>query len=126
MEIYLAGTVTYSVSWGKIKRGQCDPASGQEVMMRLHDITRNEGCSVIFVTHDPRVEAIASRILWLEDGSLRDRQSEQHAWVRDPICGMRVDEWTATLFSENQGNRYAFCSKRCLERFRIEPEKYLQ
>ncbi len=106
--------------------GNLDSASGQEVMMILHDIARNEGCSVILVTHDPRVEEIADRILWLEDGSLRDRKSEQHAWVKDPVCGMRVDEWTATLFNEYKGKKFVFCSKRCLERFKHDPESFVQ
>jgi putative ABC transport system ATP-binding protein len=104
--------------------GNLDSKSGQEVMMILHDISRDEGRSVIFVTHDPRVEDIADRILWLEDGVLRDRKKERHSWVLDPVCGMRVDEWTATLFSEYEGERYVFCSKRCLERFSDDPEKY--
>jgi len=73
--------------------GNLDSKSGQEVMMILHDIVRDEGCTVILVTHDPRVEDVADRILWLEDGALRDRKSEPHAWARDPVCGMRVDEW---------------------------------
>jgi len=106
--------------------GNLDSESGQEVLMILHDIARDEGCSVILVTHDPRVEDIADRILWLEDGALRDRKSEQHAWVRDPVCGMRVDEWTATLFNEYQGKRYAFCSKRCQERFAENPANYAE
>jgi putative ABC transport system ATP-binding protein len=36
--------------------GNLDSASGQEVMMVLHDIARDEGRSVILVTHDPRAE----------------------------------------------------------------------
>jgi putative ABC transport system ATP-binding protein len=105
--------------------GNLDSQSGQEVLMILHDIVRDEGRSVVLVTHDPRVEDVADRIFWLEDGVIRDRKSEQHAWVRDPVCNMRVDEWTATLFSEYQGQRYVFCSKRCLERFELEPQRYI-
>jgi len=106
--------------------GNLDSANGQTVMMILHDIARDEGRSVILVTHDPRVENIADRILWLEDGALRDRKAEQHAWVRDPVCGMRVDEWTAELTTYHQGQRIVFCSRRCLERFSAEPERYLE
>jgi putative ABC transport system ATP-binding protein len=105
--------------------GNLDSAKGQEVMMILHDIARDEGRSVILVTHDPRVEDVADRILWLEDGALRDRKAEAHAWVRDPVCGMRVDEWTAEATLEHTGRRYVFCSNRCLERFRAAPERYL-
>ena len=104
--------------------GNLDSHNGQEVMMILHDIVRDDGCAVLMVTHDPRVEEMADRILWLEDGSLRDRKSEQHAWVNDPVCGMRVDEWTAEVFTGYGGRRYVFCSHRCLERFNEDPEKY--
>ncbi|NIT13563.1 MAG: ATP-binding cassette domain-containing protein [Candidatus Dadabacteria bacterium] len=104
--------------------GNLDSQSGQDVMMILHDITRDEGCAILLVTHDPRVEDIADRILWLEDGELRDRKSEQHHWVKDPVCGMRVDEWTAVSFTEYKDNRYVFCSNRCLERFLDNPRKY--
>jgi len=105
--------------------GNLDSKKGQEVMMILHDIARDEGCAVVLVTHDPRVEDVADRILWLEDGQIRDRKTEEHAWVRDPVCGMRVDEWTADLFAEHEGNRYAFCSARCKERFLADPAKYV-
>jgi len=105
--------------------GNLDSEKGQEVLMILHDIARDEGCSVLIVTHDPRVEDIADRVLWLEDGGLRDRKSDRHDWVRDPVCGMRVDQWTATLFAEHGGRRFAFCSQRCLERFEAAPEPFL-
>jgi len=106
--------------------GNLDSANGQDVIMILHDIARDEGRGVVLVTHDPRVEDVADRILWLEDGEFRDRKTEQHAWVRDPVCGMRVDEWTAEVTSIHDSRRYVFCSKRCLERFKADPGVYLK
>jgi len=105
--------------------GNLDSANGQEVMMILHDFARDEGRAVILVTHDPRVEEIADRVLWLEDGVFRDRKREQHAWVRDPVCGMRVDEWTAEITATYEDRRYVFCSQRCRERFEAEPKRYI-
>ena len=105
--------------------GNLDSHKGQEVMMILHDIARDDGCAVLMVTHDPRVEEIADRVLWLEDGAIRDRKSEQHSWVNDPVCGMRVDEWTATITTEYKKKKYVFCSQRCLERFDSDTEKYI-
>lgn len=105
--------------------GNLDSQSGQEVMMLLHDIARDQGVSVLIVTHDPRVEEIADRILWLEDGKIIDRKSESHQWIKDPVCGMRVDEWRALHFAEYQQTRYAFCSSRCRQRFVAEPQKYV-
>jgi putative ABC transport system ATP-binding protein len=104
--------------------GNLDSGHGQAVLMMLHDIARDEGRSVVIVTHDPRVEEVADRVLWLEDGALRDRKTEPHSWVRDPVCGMRVDEWTAEAVAEHAGQRVVFCSFRCLERFREEPDRY--
>ena len=106
--------------------GNLDSVSGQEVLMILHDIAKDEGRSIILVTHDPRVEDVADRILWLEDGGLRDRKSEKHSWVRDPVCGMRVDEWTAEISTSHEGQSYYFCAQRCLERFEEEPQRYLR
>ena len=104
--------------------GNLDSHKGQEVMMILHDIARDDGCAVLMVTHDPRVEEVADRVLWLEDGALRNRKSEKHSWVKDPVCGMRVDEWTATVTTNYHDNKIVFCSNRCLTRFNEQPEKY--
>ncbi len=105
--------------------GNLDSVTGQEVMMVLHDIARDDGRSIVMVTHDPRVEDIADRILWLEDGALRDRKTERHSWVRDPVCGMRVDEWTAQFSTVYNNQRYVFCAQRCQQRFDAEPQLYL-
>lgn len=106
--------------------GNLDSHKGQEVMMILHDIARDDNCAVLMVTHDPRVEEIADRILWLEDGALRDRKAEQHDWVHDPVCGMRVDAWRAMFFTHLQEHKFVFCSDRCLQRFNKDPEKYIK
>ncbi len=105
--------------------GNLDSQKGIEVGMILHDLARDDGVSVVVVTHDPRVEDVADRVLWLEDGRIRDRRAEEHSWVRDPVCGMRVDEWTAVHALEHDGDRYVFCSQLCLDRFRAAPISYL-
>jgi putative ABC transport system ATP-binding protein len=105
--------------------GNLDSQNGQEVLMILHDIARDQGCAVVLVSHDPRIEDVADRLLWLEDGALRDRKTERHSWVKDPVCGMRVDAWTATKIVDYKSNRYVFCSDRCVERFKAEPSRYL-
>ena len=97
--------------------GNLDSARGQEVMMILHDLARDEGRAILIVTHDPRAEEVADRILWLEDGMLRDRVADDIQWSRDPICGMRVDAARAAAQSERDGEKVVFCSYRCKERF---------
>lgn len=104
--------------------GNLDSQRGLEVAMILHDIAREGGKAVVIVTHDPRIEDIADRILWLEDGKLRDRKRKAQDWTRDPVCGMRVDKWTATMHADFEGQTYSFCSQRCRDRFTADPTHY--
>jgi Cu+-exporting ATPase len=43
----------------------------------------------------------------------------------DPVCGMTVDPRTAAGSHVHGGRTYWFCSTGCLERFRVDPERYL-
>lgn len=43
----------------------------------------------------------------------------------DPVCGMEVDETTATWKSEYKGKTYYFCAPGCKASFDKDPEKYL-
>lgn len=104
--------------------GNLDSQRGLEVAMLSHDIAREDARAVVIVTHDPRIEEIADRLMWLEDGRLRDRKQDRHDWALDPVCGMRVDRWTATQLATHDGRDYAFCSARCRERFVGDPETY--
>jgi putative ABC transport system ATP-binding protein len=47
-----------------------DPEHGREVMELLRDLARQERSAVVVVSHDPRLEAIADRVLRLEDGRI--------------------------------------------------------
>jgi Cu+-exporting ATPase len=44
---------------------------------------------------------------------------------KDPVCGMMVDPEKAAGKIEHDGKTYYFCSARCAERFRNEPEEFL-
>ncbi|HET7490499.1 MAG TPA: heavy metal translocating P-type ATPase [Bradyrhizobium sp.] len=44
----------------------------------------------------------------------------------DPVCGMRVAREGAKHRFEYRGHEYFFCSDRCRERFRSQPEKFLE
>ena len=105
--------------------GNLDSRSGQDVLMVLHDIARDEGRSVLIVTHDRRAEDVADRILWLEDGQIRNRKLDAHEWVRDPVCNMKIDNWASEIFLDCGGRRYHFCTARCRERFLADPARYL-
>jgi YHS domain-containing protein len=43
----------------------------------------------------------------------------------DPVCGMTVDENSATLTSEFQGWTYYFCAPGCKREFDDDPEQYV-
>jgi Cu+-exporting ATPase len=44
---------------------------------------------------------------------------------KDPVCGMMVDPQKAAGKVEHNGKTYYFCSARCAEHFRNEPQKFL-
>jgi YHS domain-containing protein len=45
--------------------------------------------------------------------------------VKDPICGMDVDEKKTDLKSDYEGKTYYFCSHVCKEKFELKPEEYM-
>jgi Cu+-exporting ATPase len=51
---------------------------------------------------------------------LKERPKEE-----DPVCGMMVDPQKSAGNVDHDGKTYHFCSARCAERFRNEPEKFL-
>ena len=44
--------------------------------------------------------------------------------VKDPICGMNVDESKAASTAVYKGKTYYFCSAGCKAKFEKEPEKH--
>jgi Cu+-exporting ATPase len=51
--------------------------------------------------------------------------AEHGAIVTDPVCGMKVDTRTAKYRYALGDTPYYFCSERCLEKFRADPDRYL-
>lgn len=45
--------------------------------------------------------------------------------VKDPVCGMHVDEKTATLKSEYKGETYCFCNQSCKTVFDKNPQRFV-
>ena len=46
--------------------------------------------------------------------------------VKDPVCGMELDEKKVTQKTVLNGKTYYFCSKTCKVAFDKEPEKYVK
>ena len=89
-----------------------DSAIGHEVMRLLRGIAREQGRSVVIVSHDQRIRDIADRVLWLEDGSFKDTVT----MATDPVCGMSVERERAVSV-ERDGETHHFCSRGCREEF---------
>jgi putative ABC transport system ATP-binding protein len=49
-----------------------DSTNGQVVIKLLHEAARERGAAIVVVTHDPRLEAHADRIIHMEDGRILD------------------------------------------------------
>ena len=45
--------------------------------------------------------------------------------VKDPVCGMTIDEKTAKGTSEYKGQTYYFCAPICKTKFDQDPAKYV-
>ena len=64
-----------------------DSKIGHEIMRLLRRIAKEQGRSVVIVSHDQRIRDIADRVLWLEDGAFKDIVT----MATDPVCGMAVE-----------------------------------
>jgi putative ABC transport system ATP-binding protein len=53
-----------------------DKKSGREVVELMQRLAQEKGCTILLVTHDNRILDIADRIIYMEDGHLRDANGE--------------------------------------------------
>jgi P-type Cu+ transporter len=51
--------------------------------------------------------------------------SSAAALERDPVCGMNVDPGRAKHIHEDDGKKYYFCSAGCVEKFKANPEAFV-
>ena len=54
-----------------------DSKSGQTVVKLVQQLAKEKGCTVLIITHDPRITHAADRITYLEDGRISDQSSWQ-------------------------------------------------
>ena len=89
-----------------------DSKIGHEIMRLLRRIAKEQGRSVVIVSHDQRIRDIADRVLWLEDGAFKDIVT----MATDPVCEMAVERERA-VSAERDGETYFFCSRGCRDEF---------
>ncbi len=90
-----------------------DSHHGAETMRLLRRLAKDDGTTVVIVSHDQRLREVADRVLWLEDGRFRTLE----ALVRDPVCGMLIDPRHAPAWTDREGARVWFCAAGCREEF---------
>ena len=103
-----------------------DSRTGYQLMHTLEVLAREQGKTIVAVSHDQRIEDVADRVLWLEDGELADRPRGDAPLARDPVCGMTINVHRAAGERSVAGTRYVFCSDLCLERFDADPRRFVE
>ena len=53
-----------------------DSVTGREIVSLLRKLAKEQNCSVLMVTHDPRISDMADRILNMEDGKIFNAHGE--------------------------------------------------
>lgn len=101
-----------------------DAASGFQALHLLEQIAREDGKTVVIVTHDHRITDVADRLLWLAEGQLVDRPSAFDV-AADPVCGMQIVTDRAAATRTVDGHVHHFCSQLCADRFDREPAAFL-
>jgi putative ABC transport system ATP-binding protein len=99
-----------------------DSKIGHDIMRLLRQIAKEQGRSVIIVSHDQRIKDIADRVLWLEDGQFKTVRT----MVIDPVCGMAFELDNAKTSVEWNGQTYYFCAQGCRAEFEQQPERYIK
>ena len=99
-----------------------DSKIGHEIMRLLRGIAKEQGRSVVIVSHDQRIKDIADRVLWLEDGQFK----EIVTMANDPVCGMAVEREKAILLDWDGGQTFYFCAKGCRDEFISNPDGFIR
>ena len=55
----------------------------------------------------------------------KEHATEARGTVKDPVCGMTVEPDSTAGSFEHKGQAYYFCSKHCLEKFRENPQRFI-
>lgn len=61
-----------------------------------------------------------------ESSIMKKQEKEVSKMVKDPVCGMKVDEKKAPAKSDYMGKTYYFCAVACKKAFDQNPAKYAE
>jgi putative ABC transport system ATP-binding protein len=66
--------------------GDLDTATSYEIMELLVRLNKDRGTTVVFVTHDPRMSAFATRVIYVRDGKLEEAEANPSAATAAPAA----------------------------------------
>lgn len=73
--------------------GNLDTKSSYEIMMLLQDLNREQGRTLIFVTHEADIAAFSNRTIVLKDGRIiRDTKNENVRLAREALAAMPIND----------------------------------
>lgn len=55
--------------------GNLDSKTGQKISTMLKQLAKEHGAAVVIVTHDNRIENIADRVIYIEDGMIKSEKT---------------------------------------------------
>jgi putative ABC transport system ATP-binding protein len=72
-----------AIVWADEPTGNLDTQMAAQVIDLLHELNREDGQTIVLVTHDPAIGAAAGRLLCMRDGRLvgDERQSSDGQWA---------------------------------------------
>jgi len=73
--------------------------------------------------YPPHLSSIAETILFYIVLSSKECRGY---WLRDPVCGVVLDEKTAKFQINFEGETYYFCSVSCKKKFKRHPKKFVK
>jgi len=68
-----------AIIWADEPTGALDSANAEEIMSLLRQVNRQNGQTIVMVTHDARMAAHAARIIYMVDGLIVDEKRSDHA-----------------------------------------------
>ena len=68
-----------AIIWADEPTGALDSANAEEIMSLLSQVNRQNGQTIVMVTHDARMAAHAARIIYMVDGLIVDEKRTDHA-----------------------------------------------
>jgi putative ABC transport system ATP-binding protein len=70
MEYYDCSNLIGILFFCKPPTAALDKKSGRDVVEMMERLAKEQGCTILLVTHDNRILDLANRIIYLEDGRL--------------------------------------------------------